>query len=146
MIFWCVPGPKSPHFLSNAVHMQTPLSLQMSKMCWICLISSIKRKWGPSPHHCRAQPDEAHLHTLNLKHQWNSSDAFSSATCLYSLMDHIYNDHSVNTALPATLHRAFFFGWGNPAWFKVHQSKWRDSALSTGSRWSEARAGNSEET
>lgn len=65
--------------LSNAVHVQTPPSLQVYKMCWICLISSIKRKWGRSPRRCRAQHDEARLHTLNLKHQWNSSDAFSSA-------------------------------------------------------------------
>lgn len=65
--------------LSNAVHVQTSLSLQVYKMCWICLIHSIKRKWGTSPCHCRAQHNDARLHTLNLKYQWNSSDAFSSA-------------------------------------------------------------------
>ena len=59
--------------------MQTALCLQVYKMCWICLISSIKGKWGTSHYPCRAQHNEARLHTLNLKHQWNSSDAFSSA-------------------------------------------------------------------
>lgn len=133
--------------LSNGVHVHTPLSSQVYKICWICLISSIKRKWGPSPCHCRAQHNEVHLHTLNLKHQWNSSDAFSSAhACtVWWITSRMIIQWIL--VLPATLHRAcyFSFGWGNPAWLEVHWSQWRDSAPSTGTCWSKARTGNSEE-
>lgn len=76
-------------------------------MCWVCLISSTKRKRGTTLWHCRTQCEEANLHTLNLKQQCRSSDTFGSACYLYVWVDHIYSNHSVNVVLPVTVHSLF---------------------------------------